>query len=168
MPTASRIVPTALPPNLVWRSYLGGSVLRRFRGLPGTGDNHFPEDWLASTVLARNGAHAQHPQEGLSRVADVGRKPHVGGFAGEGAGGLAGPRQAELPAGAKAAGPLEAARFIGSAANPGASRRAVCPPASEFQRWQDRVLVHPQHARARPMSISGFQHPPTRAGSGRT
>src|SRR5512137_2354707 len=69
MPTASRIVPTALPPNLVWRSYLGGSVLRRFRGLLGAGDDHFPEDWLASTVLARNGAHAQHPEEGLSRVA---------------------------------------------------------------------------------------------------
>ncbi|HVM49252.1 MAG TPA: class I mannose-6-phosphate isomerase [Candidatus Acidoferrum sp.] len=58
----------ALPPNLVWRSYQGGSVLRRFRALPDPGDNHFPEDWLASTVQARNGAHAQHPREGLSRV----------------------------------------------------------------------------------------------------
>jgi mannose-6-phosphate isomerase len=68
MPIAAPNFAAALPPNLVWRSYRGGSVLRRFRGLPDPGDNNFPEDWLASTVQARNGAHAQHPQEGLSRV----------------------------------------------------------------------------------------------------
>jgi mannose-6-phosphate isomerase len=55
-----------LPPNPAWRSYLGGRVLREFRGQPGTGDDHFPEDWLASTVRARNGADSQGPNEGLS------------------------------------------------------------------------------------------------------
>jgi mannose-6-phosphate isomerase len=70
MPIAARSIAAALPPNLVWRSYLGGSVLRRFRGLPDHGDNHFPEDWLASTVRAHNGLNAQHPREGLSRLAE--------------------------------------------------------------------------------------------------
>jgi mannose-6-phosphate isomerase len=59
-----------LPPNPVWRSYAGGRVLRQFRGLPHHPDNHFPEDWLASTVRARNGAHSQGADEGLSRLAN--------------------------------------------------------------------------------------------------
>jgi mannose-6-phosphate isomerase len=65
---------TALPlePNPVWRSYCGGSVLRAFRGQPGTVDNHFPEDWLASTVLARNGENSQSSQEGLSHISGIG------------------------------------------------------------------------------------------------
>src|SRR6267154_902288 len=64
--------PLALPlgPNPVWRSYRGGSVLRAFRGQPGTGDDHFPEDWLASTVLARNGENSQGVIEGLTRISD--------------------------------------------------------------------------------------------------
>jgi mannose-6-phosphate isomerase len=63
----------ALPlnPNPVWRSYRGGSVLRAFRSQPGTGDDHFPEDWLASTVLARNGQNSQGVMEGLSRISDA-------------------------------------------------------------------------------------------------
>lgn len=60
----------ALDPNPVWRSYWGGSVLRAFRGRPGTADDHFPEDWLASTVLARNGGNSRGPTEGLSRISD--------------------------------------------------------------------------------------------------
>jgi mannose-6-phosphate isomerase len=68
----SRAPLPALPlgPNPVWRSYLGGSVLRAFRGQPGTEDDHFPEDWLASTVLARNGKNSQGVMEGLSRISD--------------------------------------------------------------------------------------------------
>lgn len=60
--------PVGLPPNYVWRSYRGGQWLRRFRGEAATGDDHFPEDWLASTVRARNGVNAVGPDEGLSRV----------------------------------------------------------------------------------------------------
>ncbi len=65
----SAFAATLLAPNPVWRSYLGGSVLRRFRCLAGAEDNHFPEDWLASTVRARNGEHASSPHEGLSSIA---------------------------------------------------------------------------------------------------
>src|SRR5207248_8401327 len=43
-------------------------MLRTFRGEPGTPDNHFPEDWLASTVRARNGSNSQGADEGLSRI----------------------------------------------------------------------------------------------------
>ncbi|HXJ40350.1 MAG TPA: class I mannose-6-phosphate isomerase [Bryobacteraceae bacterium] len=64
---------SALPldPNPVWRSYRGGSVLRAFRGQPGTRDDNFPEDWLASTVFARNGENSQGVMEGLSRIPDA-------------------------------------------------------------------------------------------------
>jgi len=69
MPTTSAPAAAALlPPNYVWRSYLGGERLRRFRGQPDSLDDHFPEDWLASTVKARNGNNSQGPVEGLSRV----------------------------------------------------------------------------------------------------
>ena len=61
----------ALDPNPVWRSYRGGRILRTFRGQPDTADDHFPEDWLASTVLARNGKNSQGVTEGLSRISDA-------------------------------------------------------------------------------------------------
>ena len=57
-----------LPPNFVWRSYVGGRLLRGFRGQAATDDDHLPEDWLASTVRARNGVNAQDADEGLSRI----------------------------------------------------------------------------------------------------
>jgi mannose-6-phosphate isomerase len=60
-----------LDPNPVWRSYRGGRVLRAFRGQPDTGDDHFPEDWMASTVLARNGENSRGAMEGLSRISDA-------------------------------------------------------------------------------------------------
>lgn len=66
--------PLRLDPNPAWRSYLGGRELRRFRGMPAADDNHFPEDWLASTVRARNGENAQSEDEGISRVTIEGRE----------------------------------------------------------------------------------------------
>jgi len=67
------IRPVPLRPNYVWRSYVGGRRLRRFRGDPDAADDHFPEDWLASSVRARNGANSRGPEEGLSRVHFDGR-----------------------------------------------------------------------------------------------
>jgi mannose-6-phosphate isomerase len=69
-PVTPSTAAVALPPNPVWRSYAGGRILRRFRGRDGTEDDHFPEDWLASTVCARNGDNSQGPDEGLSRLSD--------------------------------------------------------------------------------------------------
>lgn len=52
-----------------WRVYLGGSRLRALRGQSGTADDHFPEEWIASTTEA-TGAGAT-PGAGLSRLADA-------------------------------------------------------------------------------------------------
>jgi mannose-6-phosphate isomerase len=52
--------------NRVWRCYTGGALLDRFIGRTPELDGHFPEDWLASTVHAANGAHSQGPEEGLT------------------------------------------------------------------------------------------------------
>ena len=60
--------PFKFAPNYVWRSYLGGSVLRTFRREAGEDDDHFPEDWLASTVRARNGENKHKTDEGLSSL----------------------------------------------------------------------------------------------------
>ena len=71
MPTTSAPATALLPPNYVWRSYLGGHALRCFRGGPERPDDHFPEDWLASTVKARNGSNSQGQHEGLSRLSSL-------------------------------------------------------------------------------------------------
>jgi len=60
--------PLRLPPNYAWRSYPGGTELRAFRKEPAGTDDHFPEDWLASTVRARNGENRQSPDEGISQL----------------------------------------------------------------------------------------------------
>ncbi|MCM2369607.1 class I mannose-6-phosphate isomerase [Aporhodopirellula aestuarii] len=61
-------LPLQLTPNYAWRSYLGGSRLREFRKEAAGDDDHFPEDWLASTSRARNGEHQQREDEGVSHV----------------------------------------------------------------------------------------------------
>jgi mannose-6-phosphate isomerase len=43
-------------------------LLDRFLGTKNESDGHFPEDWLASTVTAKNGEHTQGPDEGLARI----------------------------------------------------------------------------------------------------
>ena len=60
--------PLQLKPNYAWRSYLGGSHLRGFRNELAGEDNHFPEDWLASTARARNGDNQQRDDEGVSHL----------------------------------------------------------------------------------------------------
>lgn len=52
-----------------WRVYLGGRRIRRLRGLPDSGDNHYPEEWIASVTEAA-GAGAV-PGAGLSRLRDA-------------------------------------------------------------------------------------------------
>ena len=49
-----------------WRVYLGGRSIRVLRGENAPVDNHFPEEWIASTVEAA-GAGAL-PGAGLSRL----------------------------------------------------------------------------------------------------
>lgn len=60
--------PLQLAPNYTWRSYPGGSELRKFRNDPPGTDDHFPEDWLASASRARNGDYQQRDDEGVAHL----------------------------------------------------------------------------------------------------
>lgn len=74
-PTLTVSAPLFFEPNRVWRCYPGGALLDSFLGHLSAEDTHFPEDWLASCVLAVNGEHTQGPEEGLSRLRRTGETP---------------------------------------------------------------------------------------------
>lgn len=57
-----------LPPNRVRRNYRGGGGLDRIQGLSSPQDGDCPEDWLGSTVEARNPGMPDIPMEGLASV----------------------------------------------------------------------------------------------------
>lgn len=61
--------PIKLETSRAWRTYLGGSMITKLHGEAGE-DDHFPEEWLMSTVVARNSGR-EHIVEGVSRVADT-------------------------------------------------------------------------------------------------
>jgi mannose-6-phosphate isomerase len=46
--------PLMVPVRPVFRSYLGGDRVRRFRGLPSAGDDHWTEEWIGSVIPAGN------------------------------------------------------------------------------------------------------------------
>jgi mannose-6-phosphate isomerase len=58
-----------LSPTRVWRTYLGGKVLEEWQGKDTPTDGELPEDWIGSTVHARNLEREYVQNEGLSRVA---------------------------------------------------------------------------------------------------
>lgn len=66
------MINTAYPIQLdiqrAWRTYLGGSLLDALHGQPSQGDEHFPEEWLFSTVSARNPGREHIKDEGLSHI----------------------------------------------------------------------------------------------------
>ena len=64
--TAPRLYP--LPPNRVRRNYRGGALLHDWDGHGQPGDGECPEDWIASTVEARNPGLPPMPGEGLSTL----------------------------------------------------------------------------------------------------
>jgi mannose-6-phosphate isomerase len=57
-----------LPANRVRRNYRGGRMLDELEGRPNLVDSDQPEDWIASTVVARNPGLALVENEGLSTV----------------------------------------------------------------------------------------------------
>ena len=59
-----------LPANRVRRNYSGGALLDGLEGLPDPEDGDRPEDWIASTVQARNPGLEEIPNEGLATVRD--------------------------------------------------------------------------------------------------
>jgi mannose-6-phosphate isomerase len=54
-------------PNRVWRTYQGGKLLDQIEGKGKPKDSSFPEDWIGSTVEARN-IGREHISEGLAMV----------------------------------------------------------------------------------------------------
>ncbi len=58
--------PIKLDKAAAWRSYKGGSLIARLHGEE-RADDHFPEEWILSTVQARNSGR-EHIVEGLSMV----------------------------------------------------------------------------------------------------
>lgn len=55
--------------NRVWRTYQGGKLLDKIEGKQSPQDSHFPEDWIGSTVEARN-IGREDVSEGLAMVMD--------------------------------------------------------------------------------------------------
>lgn len=55
--------------NRVWRTYQGGKMLDTIEGKETPEDSSFPEDWIGSTVEARN-VGREHITEGLAMVQD--------------------------------------------------------------------------------------------------
>lgn len=51
-----------------WRTYLGGRMLDALHGDTDGEDGHFPEEWILSTVAARNAGREQFPEEGMSHL----------------------------------------------------------------------------------------------------
>ena len=66
--------PLRLPPNPVFRAYRGGDALRRFRGLPERGPDHWPEEWIGSMTVAGN-PDPEDRVQGLSMVEVPGLPP---------------------------------------------------------------------------------------------
>ncbi|MPM51591.1 hypothetical protein SDC9_98340 [bioreactor metagenome] len=60
--------PYFFKPNRVWRLYKGGLLLDRFKNENKGADDHFPEEWLASTVKAYNGENTQSENEGVAEI----------------------------------------------------------------------------------------------------
>ncbi|MFT2091089.1 class I mannose-6-phosphate isomerase [Paraglaciecola sp. 2405UD69-4] len=60
--------------NRVWRTYQGGKLLDVIEGKDKPEDSSFPEDWIGSTVEARN-VGREHISEGLAMVKDSDGKP---------------------------------------------------------------------------------------------
>ena len=55
--------------NRVWRTYQGGKLLDTIEGKDSPQDSSLPEDWIGSTVEARN-VGREHVSEGLAMVTD--------------------------------------------------------------------------------------------------
>ncbi len=62
-----QLFPLRLLNNRVWRTYSGGQLLESWQGKEVSEDSSFPEEWIASTVQARN-VGREHLIEGLSLI----------------------------------------------------------------------------------------------------
>lgn len=56
--------PIKLTSSRAWRTYTGGSQIDKIHGIPDSVDTQFPEEWIMSTVIARN-AGREDIEEGM-------------------------------------------------------------------------------------------------------
>ena len=68
-PEESLVRPLKVAIRPVFRPYLGGHQVRRLRGLPSDGDDHWTEEWVGSTVPAGN-KDPDGKTQGLTVVSD--------------------------------------------------------------------------------------------------
>lgn len=64
----ARDFPFLLDNPRAWRTYLGGRGLDELHGKPGGEDGHFPEEWVLSTVAARNAGREEYAEEGMGHL----------------------------------------------------------------------------------------------------
>ena len=57
------IFPLKMKENRVWRLYYGGKLIDEMRKSGNGLDGNFPEDWLASVVVADNPDRADKPEK---------------------------------------------------------------------------------------------------------
>ena len=60
--------PLRLNAARAWRTYFGGKMIDELHGNYDTEDTHFPEEWIASVVSAKNAGREHIKNEGLSYV----------------------------------------------------------------------------------------------------
>ncbi|WP_414660900.1 class I mannose-6-phosphate isomerase [Horticoccus sp. 23ND18S-11] len=72
MPPSHRGKLIILPSNRVWRTYPGGRTLDELAHVTAPADNHFAEDWIASTTRASNPPEAPAAPPGANRTAPPG------------------------------------------------------------------------------------------------
>ncbi len=60
--------PLKLNAARAWRTYFGGKMIDELHGNKNTEDTHFPEEWIASVVSAKNAAREHIKDEGLSYI----------------------------------------------------------------------------------------------------
>jgi mannose-6-phosphate isomerase len=64
--------PIKLTSARAWRTYIGGSRIDEIHGIKGAVDTQFPEEWIMSTIVARNPGRDEFGHEGMSFLAEQG------------------------------------------------------------------------------------------------
>lgn len=67
-------IPLKLRSTRVWRTYTGGRLIEEWQGRDEPVDSSFPEEWIASLVIARNPGREHIKNEGLSLLDMAGEK----------------------------------------------------------------------------------------------
>ena len=76
-------IPLKQLPNRVWRSYCGGAMIDRWKNSPSCEDGDMPEEWVASTVVARGDNRPENEGVSVFMLPDGGTVPMTELIAGD-------------------------------------------------------------------------------------